>query len=243
MDPARREHPRWHAQVEKCDNLVDLSVAISGLGGLRPEPEVRPCRRSGWHELLAARTGTVRKTNGVHTIAKSKYMKRAVRRDARWLSFSRQADARTFGRVGRHTKPRASHTHIHAVACWPERVLCPAFFTVDAAMGRRPKRPSANSKGPSSALANPNGPSIAPANPDDLEEELHVYVCYALSFTLCIGLVRIMQWVHVLGRLCCRRKPGSFEGPPGCSGGPLRDVAPGVRARAAGTAANKTRTR
>ena len=32
-----------------------------GVGGLLLEPEVRPRRRSGWHELLAAPTGTVRK--------------------------------------------------------------------------------------------------------------------------------------------------------------------------------------
>ena len=65
-------------------------------------------------------------------------------------------------------------------------------------------------------------------------------VCCALSLTLCIGLARIM---HVLGRCCCRRKPGRLEGPPGRSGGPFRVVPPGVRARAAGAVANETRTR
>ena len=38
LDLARREHPTWHAQVEKCDNMVDLSMAISGLGGFLLSP-------------------------------------------------------------------------------------------------------------------------------------------------------------------------------------------------------------
>ena len=89
---------------------------------------------------------------------------RVGRREAPWLSFSchRLRMSMTGGctdmRACGPTHKSAGVTHSqHAVAYWPERVLFPAFFTVDAAMGRLPKHPSANSKRPSSALANFSG--------------------------------------------------------------------------------------
>ena len=153
------------------------------------------------------------------------------------------ADGRACGRVGRHTLPCASHTEIHKVASWLECVLLPAVLTLHAAMAKTRRRPSAHPAGPSPAPANPYGPSPAPANPDELEEGLNVYVYYALNLTLCIGLARIMQWVHVLGRWCCRRKQGRLQEPPGRSAETSREGAPGVRVRAAGKAAYETRTR
>ena len=153
------------------------------------------------------------------------------------------ADGRACGRVGRHTLPCASHTEIHKVASWLECVLLPDVLTLHAAMAKTRRRPSAHPAGPSPAPANPYGPSPAPANPDELEEGLNVYVYYAFNLTLCIGLARIMQWVRVVGRWCCRRKQGRLQEPPGLSAETSREGAPGVRVRAAGKAAYERRMR